>query len=760
MAKYFICAIRNRDAGGGMVAQAFYTDPAEAARFAAQWDKPECRVGVYDCIGRLNDNAGSRSRDQVAEIHQIVSDLDLRHIEQSRDEVIRCLQSLPLPPTEIRDSGFGIHAYWALKEAATDRPGIEQCEAIMKRLATLLAADPAPTHAAALLRRVGTHNSKEGAWNECRLIERSGTECDICEFEDMFELYGDRPLLTRKPADTTHANGGNGATPPFRDGDGRLDIEAAMAAMEPNGPSVNDIQPRVVLSLLQKAGHPDDIVKWVAEETVKKANAAGVPWTREVELKCVLDRCKSSVAKLNGEYDPTGGTIPVWLAGEFHPAWLAGLTAGKRPGLYHSSHIGWHVRCFGGRDKEDTQEQPAGEQEQTAKAATPPPGQRAQKQLVLRPFVRFDPATLPPRAWLYAKHYQRRTVSLTAGPGGMGKSSLVLVECIAMATARNLLGEQPTERLRIWLHNGEDPLDEILRRVAAICAHYDIPQEELEGQLWITSGNEFPLRVAKGYTNLEINAALVSQISDAIAKNQIDLAAFDPLVTLHSVSEGDPGKMDAVVRLFAGIADDHDASVELNHHVRKPPAGAEIDLDVHDIRGVMAITDAVRAARVLNRMSRADAENAGVDEVARQSYFRVDRAKGNYSPAQAATWRQFVSVDLPNGDDVGVVTPWAFPGQGMSTPQKAAADQKAERVFLLLLDKYEARGLNVNASGGANYAPAKFATEKEAKAEKISKAALKAAMGRLLDTGRVKSETTTRGHSRLMRGFALEQEVA
>jgi hypothetical protein len=120
---------------------------------------------------------------------------------------------------------------------------------------------------------------------------------------------------------------------------------------------------------------------------------------------------------------------------------------------------------------------------------------------------------------------------------------------------------------------------------------YAIPQEKLQGQLWITSGNEFPLRVAKGYANLEINAALVRQISDAIGDNAIDLAAFDPLVTLHSVSEGDPGKMDTVVRLFAGIADEHDCAIELNHHVRKPAAGSDADHDVHDIRGVMAIAD-------------------------------------------------------------------------------------------------------------------------------------------------------------------------
>jgi hypothetical protein len=106
---------------------------------------------------------------------------------------------------------------------------------------------------------------------------------------------------------------------------------------------------------------------------------------------------------------------------------------------------------------------------------------------------------------------------------------------------------------------------------------------------------------------------------------------------------------------------------------------------------VAAITDAVRAARVLNRMNEKDAESAGCSEIDRLSRFRVDRAKGNYSKASAATWRQFVSVPLANGDEVGVVAPWDYPGQGEQTPEKVLADQKADQVFLQLLEKFGAR---------------------------------------------------------------------
>ena len=121
-------------------------------------------------------------------------------------------------------------------------------------------------------------------------------------------------------------------------------------------------------------------------------------------------------------------------------------------------------------------------------------------------------------------------------------------------------------------------------------------------------------------------------------------------------------------------------------------------------------------------------------------------------PATKATWRKFENVELLNGDQVGVVTPWDFPGQGADTPKKAAANQKAEYVFLQLLDKFAARGINVGVSPGPNYAPTRFASEREAKTARLGKAALKEAMSRLLDSGRIRTEEDPgkRGRHRLV----------
>jgi AAA domain len=368
---------------------------------------------------------------------------------------------------------------------------------------------------------------------------------------------------------------------------------------------------------------------------------------------------------------------------------------------------------------------------------------QAPAPFVLRPFVPFDPAKLPPRQFLFGKHYQRRTVGGTVAPGGTGKSTLEMVEGVSMATQRNLLGEQPPERLRVWYHNGEDNIDELNRRLAAICQYYDIPLGELSGWWFMTSGNEVPLRVAQGYSNLMIDHRLVKCLTEQIGDNQIDVATFDPLVTLHGVPENDTGKMDTVVRIFARIADAQNCSIELSHHTRKLLAGSTADYTVDDMRGAGSLKDAMRAVRMLNFMPRAEAESAGIPELERPSYFRVDRVKANNAPpAKAATRRKFINVDLPNTDEVGVIVPWEFPGQdGPPTPERAEAERKAEHIFLDLLARFTLAGRIVNDRTGAANAPSLFAKEREAKLAKVGKAALADAMRRLFEAGKIKVET-------------------
>lgn len=293
----------------------------------------------------------------------------------------------------------------------------------------------------------------------------------------------------------------------------------------------------------------------------------------------------------------------------------------------------------------------------------------ARKRFKMSRFEWRDPRTIPPRRWLYGRHYVRGYVTATVSPGGIGKSTLALKESAAMVSGRALLGAKVRRPLRVWYINLEDPLEEIDRRIAAICDQCELGADDLAG-LWRDSGREGEIVLAeKQGDHVRLNHDLITEIEDEIRANGIDLTIVDPFVSSHRVPENDNGAIDLVVKAWAGIAGGTNSGVELIHHTRKPGNGQGGDLTVDDARGAGSLIGAVRSARVLNPMSIEDARKAGVPVEQRRSYFRVDDGKSNMQPPmEKATWRQLVSVDLGNetteepSDRVGVAIEWHMPG--------------------------------------------------------------------------------------------------
>lgn len=754
----YICSLPNPGIEGAP-RELFYADDeaghAAADAFIQREDKQPGRRGLYYCIGKLRDGAKSRCKDTVGEVDHLVVDLDLKNIVQSRDEVLRCLQDLVLPPSEIRDSGHGLHAVWVLKEPVDDEAGMAQAEAIMKQLVELLAGDPAPTHRAALLRLPGTHNTKDGTPRPCHTIWRSDIRCDVSEFADMFDLYGDRPKLTRKEAPK-----GNGHSPgDFKDysrtNNDKVDVDALMASMTRG--NCNDVHKRVIPALLWQGRHPDEVLDYLLEPTVTAWGG-----DRAGHAKTITGRIRSTIQNLfMKEYDPTTGAIPPWLAGEFHEAWVAALVAGKRPQLTRNA-AGWYVRALGSDSNSEPAEDVAdGAEDDPAAAEDPKAGTKpkddpsanaspGRQKIRAIPFdTSFDPANLKARAHLYAKHYQRGQATATIGCDGAGKSTVGIGEAVAMATGRNPLGEQPTERCRVWLHNADDDSSEMYRRIAAFCQLHGVPIAELHGWLFVTGKDNFRIRVASGNGNLTLDRVSIAEITETIVENEIDVAIFDPLVAIHAVAENDNVKMSEVIHIFGDIAAKCDCAIDLCHHTRKPSAGIEEkEFNSDDSRGASAVRAAVRASRVFNRMSKAEAEKAGLSEEDRVVYIRIDRGKANYlPPATKATWFHLESVEMnkgrPNEEQVGTIAPWEFPGQdGTPSAARTAADDTAEHTFLTLLARLTLEGRTASERPGVNYAPRLFAQEPEAKKAKVSKAALEAAMLRLFAANRIRADDT------------------
>ena len=135
--------------------------------------------------------------------------------------------------------------------------------------------------------------------------------------------------------------------------------------------------------------------------------------------------------------------------------------------------------------------------------------------------------------------------------------------------------------------------------------------------------------------------------------------------------------------------------------------------------------DALRATRVVNAMTVDEARNAGISEEERLFYLRVNRGKANYlPPAVKASWFKFENVTLLNGDNVGVLGPWQYPGQGSPAAEITETQRKADHVFIALLTRFTLENRQVSHKAGSNYAPHLFAEESEARIAKVGKAVL------------------------------------
>jgi RecA-family ATPase len=751
-----IAAIPN---SGGKCIEHFYEDNAAghaaAEAFARQHDKPG--IGVYDCVSPLREPR--RIKDNVAQIEGLHVDIDAYKTGRTKEEIIKQLQD-ELGDVGIlsciNSSGRGVHAHFLFREPIeAETPEAENAQRVLKQLVAHLGADPQPAHFAALMRRIGTTNSRAGG-GPCKKLLDFGARCELSDVEAYLDLVSDKGVLFSSPEPKTSEDD------TFPEYNGPVDVDARLAAMkfeDKSGAGVNATIPSVIASLIWRACHPDEIFDRVMSAISEMVKRDGLQWNMVAEAEKTNERIRCAYHNVfEKEYDPLTGIIPVWLPGEFHEAWTAALAAGKRPSMSRNG-AGWHIRSYTIGDKANGTEKNTHSESPSEQSADENPKQNnnPKSPFILLPLNPFEPTELPQRKFLFGKHYQRGTVSGTVAPGGTGKSSLEMVEFVSMASGIDLLNDkQPLDGgpLRVWYHNGEDPMDELKRRLSAICQHYDISLKDLltSGNFFMTSGNEVPLRVAASYSQVQVQTdhRLVKCIAEQIGDNKIDAAGFDPLVTLHAVSEKDPGKMDGVIRIFAGIADTQNCAIDLSHHTRKLPPGSgdgDVYYDIDDARGVKAITDAMRAVRLLNFMSKQDAENAGLLEMERTSYFRIDRGKANYSaPAKTVTWRRFVNVDLPNGDAVGVITPWLFPGQdGVPSPERLEAERKAEHVFLEILRRRTLAGRFVNERGPYG-APTEFAKEREAKVAKVGKAALAAAMQRLFDRGKIRLEEYISSH--------------
>jgi len=142
------------------------------------------------------DSEGTRKQANVISVKSLWLDIDCGEGKPYADQtegvtaLVSFVASVGLPPPLLVNSGRGVHAYWAFKEAVMPTVWLGMASKLKSLCAVLnLQADPAVTaDIARILRVVGTINTKNGAdvsiWNEgspSDSLELDRTLSDACD---------------------------------------------------------------------------------------------------------------------------------------------------------------------------------------------------------------------------------------------------------------------------------------------------------------------------------------------------------------------------------------------------------------------------------------------------------------------------------------------------------------------------------------------------------------------------------------------------
>jgi len=276
------------------------------------------------------------------------------------------------------------------------------------------------------------------------------------------------------------------------------------------------------------------------------------------------------------------------------------------------------------------------------------------------PYETFDALTLPRREWVYGYDYIKKYISVTASAGGIGKTSAIIVEALAIATGKSLLGTAVKEQSNVWIINLEDPISEMQMRTIAAMQHYNLKPDDIRGRLFMDGEDTMQITLAaEGREGLITNDTLLKFMADKIKANKIGVVILDPFVSAHLVNENNNGSIQAVVAMLRKLARDTNSSVQLVHHIRKTNGD---DATIDSVRGAGSLIGAARAARVINRITPEDAIALGVNEHEALGIFAVDDGKANLAPpSDKRIYRRMHSVEIANGEHIGVATEFKLP---------------------------------------------------------------------------------------------------
>ena len=320
---------------------------------------------------------------------------------------------------------------------------------------------------------------------------------------------------------------------------------------------------------------------------------------------------------------------------------------------------------------------------------------------------------LKEREWTVDGWIPKGQVTLLYADGGVGKSQIVLQLLTSVALGENWFGLNTSSGSALYL-GAEDDTDELHRRFHdVINARFKSCDDFPDVIFSSLAGEDALLADYDQKSNKLSPSSVMKELTAAIVEHKPTICVIDTLADVFPADENSR----ALARQFIGMlrkpAIEHKCALVVLAH----PSLSGISTG----RGTSGSTGWNNSVRSRITMERDD-----------QSPDRriLKLAKSNYSKIGTEiriAWENGVFVHDPH----------------FSGLDAQAANSKARRVFLSLLEGHNGDGKNVNANGGSTHAPKVFA--EHGMSENVTKKAFGVAMKSLLAEGVIKSEETKRG---------------
>jgi RecA-family ATPase len=297
----------------------------------------------------------------------------------------------------------------------------------------------------------------------------------------------------------------------------------------------------------------------------------------------------------------------------------------------------------------------------------------------------FEGVEPPNPRWLVKDRVPMRAVTLLAGDGATGKTTIVLQLSVCVAgRLSGWLNAVVEEYGPTLFFTAEEERDEVHRRLRAITAHHRIPYPP---DLHICCATELDPQLAV-ISRKQLNRLEPTLVYEAL---RLRIEALRPkLVVLESSADlfgGDEinrAQVRRFIALLRKLARDFDCAVILLSH----PSVRGM-ADDSGTSGNTAWHNTVRARMYFNRVE-------GSPDLR-----KLNVKKSNYGPEGETLTVQWIK---------GVYVPEPQPG----SLERQAAEQKINERFLTILRRFTGQGRTVSDKASSTFAPTVFAGEPEA----------------------------------------------